>query len=105
MALIDEVNKSDMSPGDKDLCREICIEARDGTNGLDVEAKTQANSCNIANLTYLLVRYMLTRSANCTTWKDVVVRCSWQITIIVVALFVLIAIHPELGGVLAQLRN
>lgn len=104
-ALIDEVNASQMEPGEKDLCREILIEAHDGTNGLDVEAKTQANSCNIANLTYLLVRDMLKRAGASSSWKDVVVKCSWQITIVLVALFALIALHPELGGVLAQLKN
>lgn len=106
-ALIGEINDSRLPLALKDNLREILLEAREGTNGLDIEAKTQSNACAIANCTYLLIRHILESETerNSATWKDVVQKCSWQLTIVLVALIALIAIHPELGGLITQLRN
>lgn len=105
-ALISEINESELPLALKDNLREILLEAKDGTNGLDMEKKTQANACAIANCTYLLIRHILeSENASTSNWKAVVRACSWQITIVLLGLFILIAIHPELGGVFAQLKN
>lgn len=106
-ALIGEINASALPLALKDNLREILLEAREGTNGLDLERKTQSNACAIANCTYLLIRHILESETErkCASWKEVVARCSWQLTIVLVALFALIAIHPELGGIIAQLRQ
>lgn len=105
-ALIDEVNDSKrMMPGDKDIAREVLIEARNGTNGLTLEQKVAHNAETLFNLTYLVVRMMLQQAERVSSWKDVVVNCSWQITIVLIGLFILIAIHPELGGLLTQINK
>lgn len=106
-ALISEINNSNLPLALKDNLREILLEAKDGTNGLDLERKTQSNACAIANCTYLLIRHILESETekSCSSWKQVVQACSWQITIILIGLFVLIAIHPELGGIIAQFKQ
>lgn len=108
-ALISEINDSSIPLALKDNLREILLEAKEGTNGLDVEAKTQNNACAIANCTYLLIRHILENELERTqerapNWKAVVKDCAWQITIVLIGLFALIAIHPELGGLLTQLK-
>lgn len=105
-AAIAEVNDSmEMEPGDKDLAREVLIEARNGTNGLTIEQKVAHNAETLFNLAYLFVRMMLKQSITTSNWKDVIVRCSWQITIVLIGLFILIAIHPELGGLLTEIKK
>ncbi len=95
-----------LSLSERDDLIEIMTEARDGTNGLTVEEKTQANSVNIANLCYLYIRERLEGASG--FWPQLfrlVERCRWQIVIIVLGAFALLAYHPEIAGLIASLRR
>lgn len=79
----------------------------DSTNGLKPEEKvqrlTESNMCSY-NVLVVLAREVaqIRKEMTCATpsWKDVVVRARWQITIIALALALLLGFHPELVAVL-----
>lgn len=86
-----------VSLADKDDFIEIMSEAAEGTNGLSVEEKTQANSVNIFNLCYLFMRDKLNSAVG--FWPSLfrlIYLCRWQITIISLGAFILFGYHPEI---------
>ncbi len=86
-----------VSLADKDDFIEIMSEAAEGTNGLTVEEKTQANSVNLFNLCYLFMRDKLNAATG--FWPALfrlIYLCRWQITIISLGAFVLFGYHPEI---------
>lgn len=89
---------------ERDDLIEIMAEARDGTNGLTVEDKTQANSVNLANLCYLYIRDRLEGEGGGRSGLYRLIRdCRWQITIIALGAFVLFGYRPEIVGALKAL--
>ena len=103
--LIAALKKADgLTLNERDDLIEIITEAAEGTNGLTVEAKTQANSVNIFNLCYLYIRDRLEAPKKVTSWKDVLIRCSWQtvavVAITVPAVAVLLIYQPQLAAIL-----
>lgn len=95
---------------------EILAMAAAGTNGLPPDEKLQACAENIFNLCYLYIRdKQEARKAakeaegKATTWKDVLVRCAWQIVAVVAitvpAVVALFAYRPELAAVLKSLSK
>ncbi len=87
-----------LSLSDKDDYIEIISEAAEGTNGLTIEQKTQANSVNIFNLCYLFMRDKL-EGRVFGFWPALfrlIERCKWQITIIVLGAFALLAYRPQI---------
>ena len=92
---------SRLSLSERDDMIEIMSEARDGTNGLTVEDKTQANSVNIANLTYLFIRHLLEgRETGRGGLYRLIRDCRWQIVLIVAILSVLLAFRPQLAALI-----
>ncbi len=88
-----------LSLSDKDDYIEILSEAAEGTNGLTVEEKTQANSVNIFNLCYLFMRDKL-EGRVFGFWPSLfklIERCKWQITIIILGAFALLAYRPQIA--------
>ena len=91
-----------LSLSDKDDYIEILSEAAEGTNGLTVEEKTQANSVNIFNLCYLFLRDKV-EGRPTGFWPclfRLIERCRWQITIIVLGAFALLAYRPQIAAIL-----
>ena len=88
----------DLSLNERDDYIEILAEAAEGTNGLTVEEKTQANSVNIFNLCYLFLRDKLEGGSG-GKWQALfrlIERCRWQIVIIAIGAFVLFGYRPEI---------
>ena len=95
-----------LSLNERDDYIEILAEAAAGTNGLTVEEKTQANSVNIFNLCYLVIRDKLEGAAYGGFWPSLfrlIERCSWQIVIIVLGAFVLFGYRPQIAESLNNL--
>lgn len=93
---------TELTLSERDDYIEIMTEAREGTNGLTTEEKTQANSENIANLCYLFIRHLLEgRNGSATSWKDVCVKCAWQIVAGIGIVSALLIFRPELGAVIS----
>lgn len=91
-----------VSLADKDDFIEIMSEAAEGTNGLTVEEKTQANSVNIFNLCYLFMRDKLEGGPR-GFWQGLfhlIERCSWQIVVIVAIIAVAVIFRPEIAEVI-----
>lgn len=91
----------------KDHLRAIICQARDGTNGLSAEEKIQSNSEVLFSLAWMLVTQIITsehekKNQKPTTWKDVVSRHPWPITIILVTFLIcgayVINKHPEIAA-------
>lgn len=93
-----------LSLGDRDDYIEIMNEACEGTNGLTVEEKTQANSVNLANLCYLFLRDKIEGASG--FWPALfrlIYLCRWQITILGLGAFVLFGYRPEIVDALKAL--
>lgn len=91
-----------LSLSDKDDFIEILSEAANGTNGLKSEEKLQANSVNIFNLCYLFLRDKL-EGRPTGFWPylfRLIERCRWQITLIVLGAFALLAYRPQIAAIL-----
>lgn len=95
-------NASNLSIVEKDDLIEMICDARDGTNGLSLEDKTQANAENIANLTYLMVLHLISDKPKVSTWKDVIISCRWNIVIIVTLVIELLAIRPQMASIIER---
>ncbi len=108
---LEDVQASPMPLADKEDWADLIASTRDGTNGLKPEEKLQANSENLANLTILLARREIaTASAPQkppTSWKDVLIKCSWQFVVVVAitvpAVTALLAYRPQLAAILEHL--
>ena len=59
-----------ISLGDRDDYIELLTEAAEGTNGLTVEEKVQANAVNTFNLCYLMLRGRLDGAAAAGFWPS-----------------------------------
>lgn len=97
----------EVSLSDKDDFIEILSEAAEGTNGLSVEDKTQANSVNIFNLCYMMIRDRLEGRA-VGFWPALfrlIYLVRWQITIIALGAFVLFGYRPEIVEALRALAG
>lgn len=104
-AVIEALKKNDrLTLSERDDMIEIMSEAREGTNGLTVEEKTQANSVNLANLTYLFIRHLL---EGCETGRaglyGLIRDCRWQIVILGGFLTLLLAFRPQLAAIIEKL--
>jgi hypothetical protein len=97
----------DVSLGDRDDFIAIMMEACEGTNGLTPEEKLQANSVNLANLCYLFIRDKL-EGRPAGFWPALfrlIERCKWQITIIVLGAFALLAYRPQIAQLIEHLTQ
>jgi len=99
-----------VSLADKDDFIEIMAEAAEGTNGLTVAEKTQANSVNIFNLCYLFMRDKLEGAGAAAHgfWPALfrlIERCRWQLTIIILGAYVLLGYRPQIVEALEALRG
>ena len=97
-------NDGRISLNDCDDFLEILAQNAEGTNGLKPEEKLQAISEGLFNLTYLFIRDKLEAQKPATSWKDVLIKCSWQ-TVAVVAITVpsitfLFVYQPQLAAIL-----
>ena len=93
---------------ERDDLIEIMAEACEGTNGLTVEDKTQANSVNLANLCYLVIRDKIEGTAAAGFWPLFfrwAERCSWQLVIIALGAFVLFGYRPEIVGAIKAIAG
>lgn len=94
-----------MSLNERDDLIEIMTEACEGANGLDLEAKTQANSQNIANLCYLFIREKLEGGGSRAGLYRLLFKCRHQITVIILGAFALLAFRPQFAEMLAAAAN
>lgn len=97
-------NDGRLSLNECDDYLEILAQNAEGTNGLKPEEKLQAISEGLFNLTYLFIRDKLEAQKPATSWKDVLIKCSWQ-TVVVVAITVpsitfLFVYQPQLAAIL-----
>ena len=90
----------DLSLNERDDYIEILAEAAEGTNGLTVEEKTQANSVNIFNLCYLFLRDKLEGREKVSGLYDLIYRCRTNITIIVGIVAALLVLRPQLAALI-----
>lgn len=92
-----------ISPGNRDDYIEFISEAAEGTNGFTIEQKTQANAQNIFNLCYLFIRDKIESGSSAAGfWPGLfrlIERCKWQITIIVLGAFALLAYRPQIAQI------
>lgn len=94
-AAIQIIRESSLPMSEVDDLISILVEARDGTNGLSLEEKVQANAHNIANLCSLFVRHSVDAAKYRRSWRDVIVECKWPLVICVITLSILIAYRPS----------
>ncbi len=99
-AVIKEINDSKLPFAEKDDLREIIVRAAEGSNGLTPDDKIQATAENLANLTYLFTRHMLTMTPPPTGWKDVIIACKWPLVIITGIIAVMLILQPQLATVI-----
>lgn len=93
----------DISLTDKDDYIELLHEAAEGTNGLTLEEKVQANSVNTFNLCYLMIRDKLENNTGRAGLYRLIERCKWQLTIIAGFISVVLAFRPQLAAVIENL--
>jgi len=100
---IQAIRDSHLAPGEKDDLIEIVCDARDGTNGLSDAEKLQANAQNIFALVFLYVRAATAKPAPTDTWKDVIIKCRREITVIGLGAFALLAFRPQIAAVVEHI--
>jgi len=97
-----------ISLGDRDDFIEIMKRACAGTNGLTTDDKLQACAENLANLTYLFIRDKLEGATAAGFWPGLfrlIDRCRWQITIIVLGAFALLAYRPQIAQIVEHFTS
>lgn len=97
-----------ISLGDRDDYIELLTEAAEGTNGLTVEEKVQANAVNTFNLCYLMLRGRLDGAAAAGFWPALfrlLYLCRWQVTIIALGAFVLFGFRPQIVEALERMAQ
>ena len=99
------IRDSHLDVGEQDDLIEMACSARDGTNGLDPEQKLQANAENIANLVFLFIRQSVRKPAPTDTWKDVIIKCRREITVIGLGAFALLAFRPQIAAVVEHILS
>ena len=83
---------------------ELLDQALETTNGLGAKAKLDAVADTLYQLTRITCIHMAEKPKPAATWKDVLIRCSWQ-TVVVVAITVpavaiLLIYQPQLAAIL-----
>lgn len=100
---IKAVRDSHLDVGEQDDLIEMACGARDGTNGLNPEAKLQACAENIANLVFLFIRQAVRKPPPTDSWKDVIIKCRREITVIGLGAFALLAFRPQIAAVVEHI--
>ncbi len=90
----------EISLTDKDDYIELLTEAADGTNGLTLEEKVQANANNTFNLCYLMIRDKLEGGGGRSGLYMLIFRCRWQIVILAGFITLLLAFRPQLAAII-----
>ena len=105
--LVKEIDESKLTSDEKMSLSSGLTSSLEATNGLTQEEKLQAVSVNCFWLSATVARlYLLFRKAKPPMgWKDVIVECKWQLTILGLGFFFLLKYHPELSGVLTGLAK
>ncbi len=99
---IQAIRDSHLAPGEKDDLIEIVCDARDGTNGLSPEEKLQSNANNIFALVFLFIRAATAKPAT-SSWKEVIIQCRREITIIGLGIITLLAFRPQIAAVVEHI--
>lgn len=99
------IRDSHLDVGEQDDLIEMACSARDGTNGLNPEEKLQANAENIANLVFLFIRQSVRKPLPTDTWKDVIIKCRREITVIGLGAFALLAFRPQIAAVVEHILS
>lgn len=81
---------------------EMLDDALAGTNGLDAAAKLDAVADNLYQLTRLTCVH-IAEAPTSTSWRDVIIRCSWQIVAAISIVAALLALRPQLAAVLENI--
>ena len=97
------IRDSHLDVGEQDDLIEMACSARDGTNGLNPEQKLQANAENIANLVFLFIRQSVRKPQPTDTWKDVIIKCRREITVIGLGIITLLAFRPQIAAVVEHI--
>lgn len=100
---IKAVRDSHLDVGEQDDLIEMACGARDGTNGLDPEQKLQACAENIANLVFLFIRQAVRKPAPTDSWKDVIIKCRREITIIGLGIITLLVLRPQIADIVEHI--
>lgn len=77
---------------ERDDYLEILFEAKEGTNGLTLEEKTQANSQNIFNLCYLFMRDKLEGSDGKSGLYRLIFLCRNQIVTLILGVVLIVCV-------------
>jgi hypothetical protein len=96
-----------ISPGNRDDYIEFISEAAEGTNGLTLEEKTQANAQNLFNLCYLFIRDKIESGSTANGFWPLlfrmIERCSWQIVTITGIVSVTLILRPQIAAVIEHI--
>ena len=102
---IKSVRDSHLDLGEQDDLIEMACSARDGTNGLNHEDKLQACAENIANLVFMFIRQSVRKPPPTDSWKDVIIKCRREITVIGLGAFALLAFRPQIAAVVEHILS
>ena len=100
---IKAVRDSHLDVGEQDDLIEMACGARDGTNGLNPEAKLQACAENIANLVFLFIRQAVRKPPPTDSWKDVIIKCRREITVIGLGIITLLVLRPQIADIVEHI--
>ena len=99
---IQAIRASKLPPGEQDDLIEIVCDARDGTNGLSPDEKLQSNANNIFALVFLFVR-AASAAPTTTSWKQVIIACRRELTVVALGALALLALRPQIATVVEHL--
>lgn len=85
---------------DKVIYRDLLEDAAKNTNGVSQEEKLQGVTESVFLITQLLVLDKLDNSKH-SMWETIV-KCRWQIVIVIAVLSVLFIFQPQLAAILAK---
>ena len=103
-----DVEKSGLTAEAKESLIEGLQSSKDACNGLSQEDKIQANAVNLFWTNSILARLYLRifdEGKRAPSWKDVCIRCQWAIVVLGLGVFALLALRPELAGLVEALAG
>lgn len=87
-----------LSVDEKLLFQDLLQDARNGTNGLDMEHKLQNVSETVFHLTLLNIMDKCKQPKN--TWQSIVAECKWAIVSAIAIVSALLAFQPQLADLI-----
>ncbi|MBQ3810671.1 MAG: hypothetical protein II839_07620 [Kiritimatiellae bacterium] len=100
---VGEVSSSELSAALKEDVVDVLGRTLASTNGMTTEEKIQATTQNQFDMMRLFALQLVATGRRVTSWKDVIIKCRWQLCLALGTVAAMLVYRPELAAMVETL--